>query len=83
MLDCLGLVLQQSHDGHTLKSALTGSQELTKVKIKSATVDKGYKGHEISPIEIDIFISGQKRPHGKSLTKTIKKQDGKLGFKAG
>ena len=62
------------YDGHTLKSALTQSQELTNVKIKSATVDKGYKGHGIDSTEIDIFISGQKRHNGKSLTKTIKKQ---------
>ena len=37
-------------------------------------MDKGYKGHGIDSTEIDIFISGQKRHNGKSLTKTIKKQ---------
>ena len=64
------------YDGHTLKSALTKSEELTKVKIKSACVDKGYKGHGIDPEEsgINIFISGQKRHNGKSLTRSIKKQ---------
>lgn len=62
------------YDGHTLKSALTKSEELTKIKIKSACVDKGYKGHGIDPKEVTIFISGQKRHNGKSLTRSIKKQ---------
>ena len=62
------------YDGHTLESALTSSQKLTNVKIKSAFVDKGYKGHGIDPKEVNIFISGQKRHNGKKLTKTIKKQ---------
>ncbi len=62
------------YDGHTLKSALTKSEELTKVKIKSACVDKGYKGHGIDPKEVTIFISGQKKHNGKNLTRSIKKQ---------
>lgn len=64
------------YDGHTLKSALTKSEELTKIKIKSACVDKGYKGHGIDQEAsgINIFISGQKRHNGKSLTRSIKKQ---------
>jgi transposase, IS5 family len=62
------------YDGHTLKSALTKSEELTSIKIKSACVDKGYKGHGIDPKEVDIFISGQKRHNGKSLTRSIKKE---------
>ena len=61
------------YDGHTLRSALTSSAELTNIKIKSAFVDKGYKGHNIDPKEVNIFISGQKRHNGKKLTKTIKK----------
>ena len=68
------LDLRQSHDGHTLKSALTKSEELTNIKIKSASVDKGYKGHGIDPKEVTILISGQKRYNGKSLTRSIKKQ---------
>ena len=62
------------YDGHTLKSALKQSEDLTRVKIKSAFVDKGYKGHGINPEEVTIFISGQKRHNGKSLTRSIKRQ---------
>ncbi len=62
------------YDGHTLKSALKQSEDLTRVKIKSAFVDKGYKGHGINPEEVTIFISGQKRHNGKNLTRSIKRQ---------
>jgi IS5 family transposase len=68
------------YDGHTLKSAIEESQDncskFTNIKIKSAFVDKGYKGHGIDPKEsgINIFISGQKRHNGKKLTQSIKKQ---------
>lgn len=62
------------YDGHTLKSALTKSEELTNIKIKSVFVDKGYKGHGIDPKEVTILISGQKKHNGKSLTRSIKKQ---------
>jgi len=62
------------YDGHSLKLALTKSQDLTNVKMKSAFVDKGYKGHGIDSSNVSIFISGQKRHDGKKLTKAIKKQ---------
>ena len=65
------------YDGHTLKSALKKSEELTNIKIQSACVDKGYKGHGIDPKEVTIFISGQKRHNGKNLTRSIKKQLGR------
>ncbi len=69
------------YDGHTLKAALTNAQEVTKTKIDTAFVDKGYKGHGIvqdegqdDKNEIKVFISGQKKRNGQKLTKTIKKQ---------
>lgn len=62
------------YDGHTLKSALIKSEELTNIKIKSACVDKGYKGHGINPEKVTIFISGQKKHNGKNLTRSIRKQ---------
>ena len=68
------------YDGHTLKSAIEESQDncnkFANIKIKSAFVDKGYKGHGINQQQsnINIFISGQKRHNGKKLTKSIKQQ---------
>lgn len=68
------------YDGHTLKPALKNAQEITKTKIDTAFVDKGYKGHgidqedESDKNEIKIFISGQKKRNGQKLTKTIRKQ---------
>lgn len=63
------------YDGHTLKSALENAQIITKTKIATGYVDKGYKGHGIDAEEsnIKIFISGQRKYNGKNLTKTIKK----------
>jgi IS5 family transposase len=49
------------YDGHTLKSALKKSEELTNIKIQSAFVDKGYKGHGINPKEVTIFILWTKK----------------------
>lgn len=64
------------YDGHTLKLALANAQEITKTKIDTAFVDKGYKGHGIDQGEgeIKIFISGQQKRNGTKLTKIIKKQ---------
>ena len=62
------------YDGHTLKPALQNAEEITKTKIATAFVDKGYKGHSVNAEETKIFISGQKKHNGKNLTKTIKKQ---------
>ena len=63
------------YDGHTLKSALTNAQNISKTKIDDAFVDKGYKGHGIDEEEgnIRIFISGKRTHNGKKLTKTLKK----------
>jgi IS5 family transposase len=62
------------YDGHTLKPALESAEKITGVKIDSATVDRGYKGHgvESDPLRnhTKIFISGQRR----GVTATIKKQ---------
>jgi len=59
------------YDGHTLKSALKQSEELTNIKIKSACVDKGYKGHSIDQEAsgINIFISGQKKHNSSTSAK--------------
>jgi IS5 family transposase len=47
------------YDGHTLKKALDEAQANTQIKIDTAFVDKGYRGHKVEDKE--IFISGQKK----------------------
>ena len=89
-------LLGNPYDGHTLKPALESSERITGVKIDSACVDRGYKGHgvESDPLRnhTKIFISGQRRGLTKSLKKQLKrrsaiepmighmKQEGKLGL---
>lgn len=84
------------YDGHTLKPALESSERITGVKIESAFVDKGYKGHGVQDDpnrnHTKIFISGQRRGITTSIKKQLKrrsaiepmighmKQEGKLGI---
>jgi len=74
-------------DGHTLKSAIASSEELSGVKVKRATVDKGYRGHGLKDIE--VLISGTRKlsRHFRNLLKRRQaiepvighmKSDGKL-----
>lgn len=79
------------YDGHTLKSALNNAQEITKTRILTGFVDKGYKGHDVNPDDTRIFISGQRKDISKTFKKQLKrrqaiepiighmKNDGKLG----
>ena len=48
------------YDGHTLRSAIEGTERLTDRQIERAYVDKGYRGHD-APNPHRVFISGQKR----------------------
>jgi IS5 family transposase len=84
------------YDGHTLKPALESAEKITGIKIDSATVDRGYKGHgvEDDPLRnhTKIFISGQRRGLSNAIKKQLKrrsaiepmighmKQEGKLGL---
>ena len=60
------------YDGHTLKAALenanVSTESITKRKIKTVFVDKGYRGHDVE--EQQVFISGQR----KGMTPWFKKQ---------
>lgn len=73
------------YDGHTLKETLESSERTTGIKVKTAFVDRGYKGHGInnndekddqgnSTINATIFISGQKRGTTKSIRKQLKRR---------
>ena len=55
-------------DGHTLKTALEKSASITGVKVETAFIDRGYKGHGVE--DAQVFMSGQR----KGVTKVIKKQ---------
>jgi IS5 family transposase len=48
------------YDGHTLRSAIEGTERLTGREIERVYVDKGYRGHD-APNPHRVFISGQKR----------------------
>jgi IS5 family transposase len=48
------------YDGHTLRSAIEGTERLTGREIERAYVDKGYRGHDAANPH-RVFISGQKR----------------------
>lgn len=47
------------YDGHTLKSTLAKVEKVTGVKPKEAYVDRGYKGHENYPQDVQVFVSGK------------------------
>jgi len=84
------------YDGHTINTTLASAEKITGVRIDSATVDKGYKGHGIEndPLRnhTKIFISGQRRGITSSIKKQLKRrsaiepmighmrEDGKLGL---
>jgi IS5 family transposase len=34
------------YDGHTLSQSLSGAEKMTKVSVKEADVDRGYRGHD-------------------------------------
>ena len=48
------------YDGHTLKTVIEETQQLTGREIERAFADKGYRGHD-APNPRSVFISGQKR----------------------
>jgi IS5 family transposase len=42
------------YDGHTLEKSIQQAQRLTSVEIKQAVCDQGYRGHEVS--DVDVLI---------------------------
>jgi IS5 family transposase len=76
------------YDGHTLKAALNHAQSISGIPIAQAFVDKGYKKHGVT--EVEVLMSGQ-RGLSPSQYKALKrrssiephighmKQEGKLG----
>lgn len=55
------------YDGHTLKGAIDQMERLTGVRPKQAAGDRGFKGKDHHPVDVEVFISGR---HG--LSRTLK-----------
>ena len=49
------------YDGHTLHQSLMQSERLTNVKVKDAFVDKGYRGKNNHPADVNVLVSGTKQ----------------------
>ena len=62
------------YDGHTLQRSLLQAEHLSGTKVKYAFVDKGYRGHNISGNECNIFISGAKKGITPVLKKALKRR---------
>lgn len=60
------------YDGHTLAGALNNSASISKVAVKKAFVDRGYKGHGVTNTK--VFISGQRRGVTKHIARQIKRR---------
>ncbi len=56
------------YDGHTLNGALTQVHKLTGIKPKQAFVDKGYRGKENHPKDVEIYVTERK-----GLSNTLQK----------
>lgn len=48
------------YDGHTLKEAIDGMEENTGMRPDQAFVDKGYRGAENHPKDVEVFLSGRR-----------------------
>jgi|APSaa5957512535_1039671.scaffolds.fasta_scaffold25846_2 transposase, IS5 family len=78
------------YDGHTLQQVLQSVEINTQVKPAVCFVDKGYRGHKVT--NVDVYQSGQRKGMTKSLKKQLKrrsmiepmighmKADGRLGI---
>jgi len=61
------------YDGHTLRDSLSEAERLSKVEVKEAYVDQGYKGHGIEDIEINI-VNWKKKNISRSKKKKMKRR---------
>lgn len=54
-------------DGHTLNGALSDAERMSKRTIKSAYVDRGYRG-SVRSVDQDVFIAGTRKKRGCKAT---------------
>lgn len=58
------------YDGATLKGALAQTERLTTLKPKQAAVDKGFRGAEHHPADIEVVVAGTRK---RKLTRSLKR----------
>ena len=64
---------KNEYDGHTLKKNLVQAEKLTEIKIKQATVDKGYRGHDVKDSKV-LIVPRKKKNASHSLQKWWKRR---------
>ena len=60
------------YDGHTLSTQLDQVERITGTKPKEVFVDRGYRGHGVT--DLQVFISGQKRGVNSRLKRLLKRR---------
>ena len=60
-------------DGHTLRTAVAGVEDMTGVEVRRIHVDKGYRGHNY-PNKFRVWISGQVRRTTRALRREMKRR---------
>jgi IS5 family transposase len=60
------------HDGKTLQATLKQAKYLSGTAAKDCFVDRGYKGHGVT--DVNVYISGQKRGMTPSLKRQLKRR---------
>jgi IS5 family transposase len=55
------------YDGHTLNGAIDQMERLTGVRPKQTAVDRGFKGKDHHPVDVEVLISGRR-----GLSRTVK-----------
>ena len=63
------------YDGHTLRAALRQTTQLTGVTPKQAFVDRGYKGHDATETEVEVWIAGSKRGVTAAIKRKLKRRN--------
>ena len=48
------------YDGKTLSGALCQTEKLTNTKPKQASVDKGFRGQEYHPPDVEVLVAGSR-----------------------
>lgn len=61
------------YDGHTLKDAVDGTQQLTGIEPERIYTDRGYRGHNY-PKKLRVYRSGQKRGVHGVIKKELRKR---------
>ena len=61
------------YDGHTLEESLSRAKTLSKMSIKEAYVDQGYKGHGVSDVEVNI-VNWNRKDISRSKRKKMKRR---------